>query len=254
MSVHGDGHYPTTHWTLIARLRCGDAAEARRAIEELCAQYRFPLYCAIRRRGLDHHDAEDALHDFLGKLLRLDTFAEADAGKGRLRAFLATALQRFLINWHESQSQRRREVSLDAPPPGRDGSPGRLSDDENRYRAEQFPEHDTPEQAFDRQWARELLTRVFGQLRAQYAARHKSAVFEVLSPVLLRGGSLRGEDFPVLASALGLSGGALRTAHHRLLHDYRALLEAEVFQSVSTRAEVDAEIGHLMTVFQRARS
>ncbi len=247
MNPPGDGLFPTTHWTLIARLRGGDAAEARRALDDLCAQYRFPLYCAIRRRGLDHHDAEDALHDFLAKLLRLETFAEADATKGRLRAFLATVLQRFLINWHESHRHRRREVSLDAPLPGGE-------DDESRYRAEQFPEHDTPERAFDRQWARELLTRVFEKLREQYIRRRKSAVFDALSPVLLRGGSLRGEDLAALATTLGLSAGALRTTHHRFLQDYRALLEEEVFQTVSTREEVDAEIGHLLAVFEQRKS
>ena len=56
---------PTTQWTLVARLNSGDAEHARAALDELCRAYHYPLYCQIRRRGLDHHDAEDALHDFL---------------------------------------------------------------------------------------------------------------------------------------------------------------------------------------------
>ncbi len=107
-----DGCFPITSWTLISRLRSDDEATARRALEELCAQYRYPLYCAIRHRGLAHHDAEDALHDFLAKLLRLKVFEAADAQKGRL----GTALGRFLVNWHRDHTRRADDVSLDAPP------------------------------------------------------------------------------------------------------------------------------------------
>lgn len=238
------GRFPTTHWTLIARLKSTDAETVHRALEDLCTQYRFALYCAIRRSGIAHHDAEDALHEFLAKLLRLNAFADADAGKGRLRAFLGTALQRFLNNWRRDQARHAREVSFDAPVAGK-GSP----DVEIRYRAERFPEHDTPERLFDRQWARELLTRVLNRLETQYAERGKSAVFATLGPVLQRGGNLREEDTAALAEALGLSGGALRVTHHRFLKDYRALLEEEVFQTVAAREEIQAEIDHLMTVF-----
>src|SRR5262249_52251077 len=142
MSLHqGDGQFPATHWTLIQRLRSGDETVARRALEELCAQYHYPLYCYLRRRGLDYHDAEDALHDFLSKLLRLETFAEADAAKGRLRSFLATMLQRFLINWRrDHHTARSRETSLDTLPS--------IADSEERYQQEQFTEGDTPETLF----------------------------------------------------------------------------------------------------------
>ena len=198
----GDGCFPTTSWTLIARLRSGDEATARRALEDLCAQYRYPLYCAIRYRGLTHHDAEDALHGFLAKLLRLD-----------------------------------------APDPDAASS-------EKRYQKERFPDHETPEVIFHRQWARELLARVLTLLAARYASRGKSAVFQALRPVLQAGGSLRGEETTNLAAALGLSAGALRVAHHRFLKDYRALLEAEVFQTVSSPEDVRQEIADLQAAFR----
>lgn len=237
-----DGHFPTTRWTLIARLKSGDEATARRALEDLVAQYHFPLYCAIRHRGLAHHDAEDALHDFLAKLLRLEAFAGAEIEKGRLRSFLSTALGRFLHNWHRDHAARARDVSLDATP----GEPN----DEARYVAAQFPDHETPERLFDRQWACELLARVLARVGTDYAGQGKGALFTALSPILLRGGSLRGEDTPALAAALGLSENAARKANQRFLKDYRALLEAEVLQTVGSREEVDAEIAHLMAAFR----
>ena len=240
------GCFPATNWTLIARLRSGDESTARRALEDLCAQYRHPLYCAIRHRGLVHHDAEDALHDFLLKLVRVEAFAEAQAEKGRLRSYLSTALGRFLLNWHRDHAGRQRETSLDQPPAGQD--------DGTRFGAGDLPDHETPERLFDRQWARALLTSVFDRLAADYAARGKAAIFTLLSPVLRRGGSLRGEDTPVLAAALGQNVAALRKTHQRFLADYRALLEAEVLETVASRAEVDAEIAHLRACLGRGQA
>ena len=240
----GDGRFPTTHWTLIARLKSTDEAVARRALDELVAQYHFPLYCVIRHRGLAHHDAEDALHDFLAKLLRVEAFAAADVGKGRLRAFLSTAVSRFLSNWHRDRAARPSEVSLDAPAP--------TGTDEALYRTarRQFPDGETPERIFDRQWASELLGRVLIRLGADYAAREKGAIFAALSPILQRGGSLRGADTAALAATLGLSENGLRKTNQRLLADYRHALEEEVFQTVSSRSEVEGEIAHLLAAFR----
>jgi hypothetical protein len=41
--------FPTTHWTLVTRVRQG--GEVRRAaLEELCALYWYPIYVFLRRR------------------------------------------------------------------------------------------------------------------------------------------------------------------------------------------------------------
>jgi DNA-directed RNA polymerase specialized sigma24 family protein len=237
----GDGHFPNTQWTLIARLKSEDAGTARHALEDLCRQYHYPLYCYIRRRGLTHHDAQDALHDFLAKLLRLGTFAAADAEKGHLRAFLSTALHRFLINWHEGRVRQRQEVSVDAE--------HFTAEDETRFLREKFSDEDTPDRVFERKWAKELLRRVMKQLGENYDARGKSALFKVLKPVLLRGGSLRGETPAALAGSLGIEEGALRTALSRLLGHYREALEKEVRQTVARDEDVAEELTYLRQLF-----
>jgi len=245
MPENAGGNFPTTHWTLIARLKSADEAEARGALDELCAQYHYPLYCYIRRHAFEHHDAQDALHDFLAKLLRLDAFAAADSDKGRLRTYLATALQRFLANWRRDRPHRERESSLDEP--HIDGVHA-----ETRYQRERLTDHETPERFFERKWGQELLGRVLRRVGEDYTSRGKSAVFDTLRPVLISGGSLRGEDSPCLAAALGISENALRIKLTRLLREYRAVLEAEVFHTVGSREEVEEEIAHLQRVFRRA--
>lgn len=236
-----DGRFPTTHWTLIQRLKSEDALVSTRALEDLCRQYHYPLYCYIRRRGLDHHDAEDALHDFLAKLLRLDSLQDTEAARGRLRGFLCTSLQRFLINWHERRRHSTQRVkSLED-----------LSESEKRYQMEHLTDADTPERIFNRKWSQELLKRVLESLDEDYQARGKSADYQALRPILLAGGSLRGYDTQALSLSLNITEGTLRIRLHRLLKDYRTLLRNEVLQTVGHMDEVEDEISHLMAVFQK---
>jgi len=241
MQPAGDGHYPTTQWTLIARLKSTDTVVKHRALDDLCAQYHYPLYCSIRHRGLNHHDAQDALQDFLGDMLRRATFQKADEEKGRLRALLATALSRFLINWQRDRPHRHREQSVDMPTT--------LAHSEERYQKERFTHEETPELLFDRKWALELLARALNRLRDDYIAREKKDLFRKLRPVLLQGGSLRGEDISGIADSLGMKEGALRTAHSRLLKEFATSLEGEVRQTVSTEGEVEEELAYLRALF-----
>jgi RNA polymerase sigma-70 factor (ECF subfamily) len=235
--------FPTTHWSLISRLHSPSLAERSRALDELCLQYHYPLYCYIRRRGLDHHDAQDALHDFLGRLLRLGSFGSADAEKGRLRAYLLTALQRFLINWQRGQRHRRHELSVDTEP--------LLMHAEDRYRGEQFPDSENPAQSYDRKWATELMQAVLKRLEKTYESRNRSELFQALRPVLLSGGSLQQEGSEKLADRLGMKPGAVRVALLRMLRDYRKLLQEEILLTVQNPREVKEEFQELMRLFSR---
>lgn len=243
MQQRGDGQFPTTEWTLVARLRNDDPAVSTRALDDLCTQYHYPLYCYIRRKGLAHHDAEDALHDFLARLLRLETIGLADAEKGRLRTFLLVALQRYLLNWRrDAQRYRDHEMSADAETA--------ISTAEGRYQHEETGHHESPDRLYDRQWAQELMNLVLMRIRTTYAAKKKETLFDTLRPVLLTGGSLTGHDSAQLAAKLGMRPGALRTALMRLLADYREALRHEILQTVEDKEMAKNEWDSLMTAFQ----
>jgi RNA polymerase sigma-70 factor (ECF subfamily) len=235
------GGFPTTHWTLIARLHSSNTSDRARALDDLCLQYHYPLYCYIRRRGVQHHDAQDALHDFLARLLRLESLMAADSEKGRLRNFLLTALQRFLVTWQRGQHHRHHEFSSDAERV--------LGSAEDRYLQEQLTETDTPDLLYQRKWAAELMQAVLVRLRKQYELKKKLPLFEALRPVLLDGGSLREEGSATLAAQLGIKPGALRIGLMRLLEDYRKLLEEEILQTVRDREEARQEFRELMGLF-----
>ena len=246
MSEVKNVNFPTTHWTLLSRIRSGDSVVAQRALGDLISQYRYTLYAFIRRRGLAHHDAEDALHDFLVKMLDAQRLEEADATRGRLRGFLSAALGNFLKNWHRSEARRSR-VAQELPG-------NTVNGEEARYAGEQFSVEETPQQVFERKWGHALMSRVMEQLKAKCEEQGKSPLFAALHPVLIGGGSLRGHDGAAIAAGLGLNEGTLRVALSRHLRDYRTILEAEVRQTVENPDDVADEIAYLMAVFSPTRS
>ncbi len=241
MSEVRNAQFPTTHWSIFSRLRSEDAAVSRRALNDLLSQYRYTLYAYIRRRGVSHHDAEDALHDFLVRLLDAHSLDGANPTRGRLRGFLCTALGRFMSNWRRDEARREKFAQQ---LPGADEE-----SEEARYAKEQFSQADTPQQVFERKWGHALMMRVMEQLKLQCESLGKGALFSELAPVLLAGGSLRGHDSMAMASRLGMSEGALRVALSRLLRDFRTVLEAEVLQTVESPDDVHDEIAYLATVF-----
>lgn len=232
-----DGRFPSTSWTLIDRIKSADEHEAAKALEEVCAQYHYPLYCYLRRRGLDHHDAEDVLHDFLERFIQSGSFKSAEETKGRLRGYLAVSLSRHLIGWVRRESRR----------PELDGR----NDLADLYHQERFREGETPDEIFERKWALAMLFRVIDRLGADYAQRGRQPLFTALRPILLAGGSLRGHDAPALAAALDISEDALRSALHRLLRDFRDALRLEVRQTIEDPADLDDELDHLRRLFAK---
>lgn len=243
--LHNGEHdeFPQTRWSLVARLNGEDTTAARVALEELCAQYRYPLYCLARRHGLNHYDAEDVLHNFLVKFLKNDSFARADASRGRMRALLGGSLRHMIFDWR--REQRDEPLPLDPRPPSD------FDESLERYDTEIFVDNDTPERIFERQWAIELVRAALDRTREDYEARGRAHVFSTLRPFLLNGQTLRGMDVPALASSIGMTEANLRTSYSRLIEEYRAHFRREVLHTVESVNDVDAEIDYLMRVLAR---
>jgi RNA polymerase sigma-70 factor (ECF subfamily) len=223
------GQFPTTHWTLISRLKSDDTVVVRRALDEICAQYHYPLYCYIRRRGLDHHDAEDVLQSFLAKLIRLDSFETADVSKGKLRSFLAVALQRFLATWRQEEFQRRSELTAESAAAA-------------RYRQEGFADTVTPEMALDRVWAVTLLQSALNELGANEEKAGRGPQFAQLRHFLSPDETAGGYD--AVAQTFGQSENATRQMVKRLRDRFRKILRERVAETLGDpkAEEIDEEM------------
>ena len=235
--MSGSPDFRPTRWSLIAAIRGGEASRVRAALEALCDAYWYPLYAYARRSGHSPEDSADLTQSFFAFLLEKEVFAQADPGRGRLRTFLLTAMQRFMRDeWRKQQRLKRggghQLLSIDEP----------LA--EERY-ARELVDHITPEALYHRRWALSLLERTLRGLESSYADQGKAVLFAALQPTLT-------EDPDATSAAdigkrLAMESGAVRVAISRLRSRYRERLLAEVAASLDAQseAEVDEEIDAL---------
>jgi RNA polymerase sigma factor (sigma-70 family) len=238
----GSREFDTTHWSLVMTAQSDEASRssARKALEKLCQAYWYPLYAFVRHRGHSAADAQDLTQSFFAKFIETSGFASADRERGRFRTYLLVAMKHFLTNeWHRARTAKRGGgmalLEWDALDP------------EARYALEPVKSED-PDLCFDREWALELIARTKDKLSAEAAANGKFELFKALK------GSLSGDEPPrhETAKRLGMSEGLIKAAVHRLRQRYRSLLRSEIAETVSTKAEIDEEMRHLVTVL-RAR-
>jgi RNA polymerase sigma-70 factor (ECF subfamily) len=103
----------------------------------------------------------------------------------------------------------------------------------------------TPEAVFERQWALAILDRVLATLRDECVTAGKADLFDRVGDLLAGDRSPGG--YAAIAESLGTTEGAVKVNVHRLRRRYRDLLHAEIEATVSDRAEIDEEIGCLMS-------
>lgn len=222
--------FATTRWSVVLHAgRSGPGAHD--ALSRLCRTYWFPLYAHARRRGLSAHDAEDMTQEFFARLLAREAIARADPARGRFRTFILTALDRFLTDeWHRARAAKRggssERISLD------------LSGAEDRFLQIADPGA-SPDRLFDREWALAALRTVLERLEREYAAAGKAAVFAVLKPTLTSPRDTL--PYAELAAQLGRNENAVKVAVHRLRQRYRALLRAEIADTLAEGEDADAD-------------
>lgn len=232
-----DARFLTTRWSLVLAAGRGESAAA---LESLCRAYWYPLYAFARRRGATHEVAADLVQGFFAQLLERRDLHDVAPEKGRFRSFLLAALT------HHAAHERDRERALK-----RGGGAAAIgvdwNDADTRFRLE--PAHDeSPERAFARTWALELLARTFAALEAEQSSPDERALFDALKPEL-EGRSE--ERYAPIAERLATTEGAVRTAAWRLRQRWRALLRAEVAATVTDPADVDEEIRGLFEALAR---
>ena len=231
--------FQTTRWTLIQRsadLAQPDAALA--ALTQLCQDYWYPLYAFARRSGLPVHDAQDATQGFFSHLIEAGTLSRARADLGRFRTFLLGAMQLYLAKQRRHDSAQKRgggvlPLSLDE------------LQAEQRY-AQEPADLASPDQQFERSWAFALIERVLRRLEAEYATAEKRALGAALLPLLTSAASRPGHE--ALAARLGMTPAAVGTAVFRMRRRYGELMREEIAETVSSPAEVEEEIAHLIRV------
>ena len=219
--------YPNTNWLLVTRATSGDEAAARKALNELAEIYRQPVFLAVLARGYRREDAEDHTQSFLASFINSGSFQRADPEQGRLRCYLSRSLRNFLNN--ANRTERR------APP-------------ETQMRDWTASDPNSPDIEFDRLWARELFAKAIRKLEQKHSrtpvARHRFMELRELIPANPEPGLIE-----KAATTLGIPESTVRKATHDLRQSLRALLEAEVRETVPPE-DFESELAYLIELLQ----
>jgi RNA polymerase sigma-70 factor (ECF subfamily) len=93
------------------------------------------------------------------------------------------------------------------------------------------------------------MDRALALLEKEHRTTGKAAQFEDLAEFLSRPPT--DGDYAAVGQRLGMNNHAVAVAVGRLRERYRALIRAEIAQTVETPAEVDAELHYLMELVTR---
>lgn len=222
--------FATTQWSVVLRAR-GTTREARSALDALCRMYRPPVVAYIRHRGYASEAAEDLAQSFFIHFIEDAYQSIADPARGRFRAFLLTALKRFLS-----------KADLKAHALKRGGRVGTSVLDDTTTG---LPEKDdvTPERAFERSWAVAVVDSAMRKLRAEADRAGKRELFEHLCEFLNERPDEA--DYSRVATTLNLRRNTLAVAVHRMRHRLRELVREELAETIAARSDLDAELREL---------
>ncbi|MFZ0712449.1 MAG: sigma factor [Terrimicrobiaceae bacterium] len=232
----GGAPFQATHWTLVLRAGQTESTEsAQQALSAFCENYWPPLYAFLRHRRYAPADAQDLVQSFFVSLFEKNTLGRADREKGRLRTFLLTSLQNFLINEYD----RARTLK-------RGGDRRILSLDESLPEAEAAllaTAHLDDASCYDLTWATSVVTRAWQSFGEALDAEGKSQWLEELKP-FLAGGTATPPNQEEVANRIGVPIATLRTWISRLRQRYRDALRAEVASTVPPE-DVEEELRYL---------
>ena len=227
----GGREFPQTRWTLILSVR--ERPEQRRAaLEQLLGSYWRPLYFFARRKGLDPDAAQDAVQGFLLHVVEHDVVGRADPAKGRFRAYLRAAFAHFLVNLHAHATAQKRGGGVVLLP---------LDVERAEQNLEAVPE--SADAAYDREWAIGIMERALHQLEAELKDGRWRGSFAVVARFFR---AAPAPPYAEVAASSGMSVPQLKAFLHRTRVRFRALLRAEVADTLAAGEDVDAEIRELM--------
>jgi len=233
---HSLADFTRTRWSMVCRLQTTRGGDAREALTELALRYWYPVYAYVRRCGHAQEIAQDITQVFLQQVAA-DLRDHRNAPPGRFREWLLARLNTFLAGeWRELAGA---EGGPEAPP---------LPELESRNRAEHEP-GESPEQAYRRSFALEVLSRGLKRLRAEARQTGHLDMCEALEPYLTRE-PLPGQ-YDELSHKLAIRPLALVMALKRLRQRFRELVREELADTVTTAEELAAEQQALLAALDR---
>ncbi len=234
--------FPQTNWTLVldGSNQVGD--EPLNNLRHLAQSYWKPLYRFARQRGADHEDAADMVQGFFEHLLTANVFEGLERRESRFRSFLLTCF----IRWVGSRKREQRAYKR--------GGAVTFVTHEDLEAVGKEPagaEGDSPEQCFDRRWARAIYDNAIKALDDEIYESKKPAYLIALKHTII--GSV-GErvDIATVADQFNQTPAAARKAAFDLRERFGFHLRRAVRAVVASDEDVDQELRYMISLLSRS--
>ncbi len=232
------GSFRTTRWTVVRAARAKSEPGSSEALAELCEAYWYPLYFFVRRMGHHADNARDLTQGYFLNLMERDYLDTVREDAGKFRSFLLASMKHYLANAKRDAAALKRgggqmPISLD------------VDEAEHRYRLEPVDEA-TPEKAYEKRWALEVIDRARDRLRSDFEGAGKARHFELLSAHL--SGSEDGKPYKAIAEELDTTEAAVKMSVSRMRRQFGRALRDQIADTVDSTEDVDAEVKYLLTI------
>jgi len=218
------GQFPSTQLSLLEASARGLSSDA---LDRVIALYWKPVYRFVRLKfRKNNEDAKDLTQGFFAAALQRDFFERFDPAKASFRTYLRMAVERFAASQHAAATAQKRggDIEFEA--------------------VENQPiTTESPEQAFEREWQRQLFALALEDLRTHCESCGKDVQFRVFQDY-----DLAGDERPFYA-ALALRYGIPETSVTNHLAWARRMLRGFVTErlrgTTSGAGEMREEMGQL---------
>jgi len=163
------GQFPSTDLSLLA---AANGELSNQALERVVALYWKPVYRFIRLKfRKSNEDAKDLTQGFFTTALQRDFFRRFDPSKAPFRAYIRVSVDRFAANQRAAEKRQKRGGDVEFEPL-----------EENQVTTE------SAEEAFEREWRRQLFTLALDDLRAHCNESGKTLHLRLFEAYDLSGG------------------------------------------------------------------
>jgi RNA polymerase sigma-70 factor (ECF subfamily) len=231
--------FATTRWSVVMQTASTQTNDAQSALTELAQRYWYPVYAYVRRCGHEPSIAQDISRCFLVNLMGQFRDEHAKAPKGHFRRYLLEQINGFLGgDW--------RDV-VEGSSSGDIATPDDL---EPRYQRDNA-DASSPEQAYQRSFALEVIVRALRRLRSEARQTGHLAMYEALEPNLARDPAAG--EYEAMAAALQTRPLTLAIALKRLRQRFRELVGEELADTVTSSEDLANEQAALHDVMRAMR-
>jgi RNA polymerase sigma-70 factor (ECF subfamily) len=233
-SQRSHDRFANTRWSMVMQQASGDSPGASRALDELAQRYWYPVYAYVRRCGHAPAIAQDITRCFLGGLMQQFGDGVTRHPHGHFRRYLLDQLNAFLGGDWRDVVDNDSAAELTAP-----------DDLETRNERDNAGAL-SPEQAYERSFALEVIARALRRLHSEAHQTGHLAMYQALEPHLANDPAAG--EYEALAVHLQTRPLALIVALKRLRQRFRELVGQELADTVTSAEDLAAEQATLHAV------